>query len=779
MNFGLLKHRCWLIILPLLLLSQWLNASCIKGYITDSQTHQPIPDVNIRINNSKQATATDSTGYFEICDLNTSSVTLTITHTAYETLTIAIQLPSKQLLRFPLLSKENLTQEVLIEGKKTAQRELMPGIQTLNQQDILKMPQFMGETDVLKAVQLMPGIQAANEGNSGLYVRGGGAGHNLFLLDKMELMNPSHLMGIYSVFNPLTTHHVDVYKGNAPSQYEGRLASIIDVASQHPVKENNFVAGNIGNLASNLALSQSSKNGKWGIIAGVRRSYLEALSLMSSAVLKDEDNYFKENSYNFYDFNGKIRYAANENSFFYLTWYIGNDHFGINNPSVGYTAQSQWGNGSIALAWDRTSQKGFRFNHLINYTASNSQFDGNIINNQAYFSSRLKQLSFKNQVSKNYGKHQLHTGFDVYGYQITPFDFNYVYLNDTLSEKETFRNGSLSLYIGDTYKINPRNELYAGIRLTDYLGFGPYTTVGDSTPKHYSSGEVTHQYFRLSPTLSFQHQINESSSFKAAYSLNQQYTHLASIGTIPLPNDFWVPSTPQLKPEYSHQLTLGYYNQWRGIHYTVEIYGKQMNNLLLLNLNTDNTQTRHTEEMFYKGKGIAYGIDMSAEGAWKRLNYAFKYSLGHSQRSFDAISNGDWFNDKYDRIHDLNALLSYRLNQRWDFSALWIYATGNTTTLPAGRWWMMGTVMNDYNGYNNFRMPAYHRLDLSVNYHLKSNIFKESVLNFSLINAYNRMNPYFIFYKVYMDENRYNLQIKVNQVSLFPIMPSFSWRFKF
>jgi len=183
--------------------------------------------------------------------------------------------------------------------------------------------------------------------------------------------------------------------------------------------------------------------------------------------------------------------------------------------------------------------------------------------------------------------------------------------------------------------------------------------------------------------------------------------------------------------------------------------------------------------MLYKGKGIAYGLNLSLNKNTNRFGYSVNYSLGHSQRSYAQIMEGEWFNDKYDRIHDLNALLTWKISQKWDVSALWVFATGNTTTLPAGRWWMMGMVMNDYNGYNNFRLPSYHRLDLSANLKLQSNLFKESVLSFSIINVYNRMNPYFLVYKVFMCESQYNLNIKVNQVSLFPIMPSVSWRFKF
>lgn len=261
--------------------------------------------------------------------------------------------------------------------------------------------------------------------------------------------------------------------------------------------------------------------------------------------------------------------------------------------------------------------------------------------------------------------------------------------------------------------------------------------------------------------------------------MNNQDLHLASLSSIPLPNDLWVSSSPRIKPELSHQLSIGYYRQFNGFDFSVEAYGKYMMNQLIFNVITDNSSSLGFEDQFFKGKGIAYGIDFSLSKKSGPITGTVNYSYSRSKRSFHKIYDGAWFNDKYDRPHDLNFSLFYQRNSKWSFSALWVFASGNNLTLPSGRWWMMGSIMNDYEGYNDFRLPSYHRLDLSANYTLKVKRLKESVLNFSVINVYNRANPYFAFYKVYMKNNQNNIDIKSMQVSLFPMMPSVSWRFKF
>jgi len=272
-----------------------------------------------------------------------------------------------------------------------------------------------------------------------------------------------------------------------------------------------------------------------------------------------------------------------------------------------------------------------------------------------------------------------------------------------------------------------------------------------------------------------------ATSFKGSYAYGTQNMHLASIASIPLPSDIWMPSTRLLPPERGHQITLGYVREYAetGIQYGLEAYGKKMDHQLLLKINVNNEDIPNFEDNFYTGEGLAYGAEFYLKGSRGPVNTTLSYTLGWARQRFPHVNDGKWYDAQYDRRHDLNVLCTYQLNEYLDLGAVFIFATGNKATLPTGRYWLMGDIANDYEGINNFRMPAYHRMDVSLNYHFKSKLFHESILNFSIINIYNRSNPYFIFYSVEEGSKNYELSIKAKQVSLFPILPSISWRFKF
>jgi len=293
-----------------------------------------------------------------------------------------------------------------------------------------------------------------------------------------------------------------------------------------------------------------------------------------------------------------------------------------------------------------------------------------------------------------------------------------------------------------------------------------------------TAGKIAKVWLTASPVFSISHFPRSGISLKASLSLNEQNVHLSSLSSIPLPFDLWVPTTPRLRPETADQLTCGYYSTSDALDWSVEGYVKGMQHQLLFNVVTDNTNSMGFEDQFFSGKGFAYGFDATMKKNWGIYTAKLRYSYARSFRSFDKIMDGDWFRDKYDRPHDFNLQLTCTPNAVWDFSLLWTYASGCNLNLPTGRWWMSGLIMNDYDQFNGFRLPAYHRLDVSANWHLKPRFFKESVLNFSIVNLYNRANPYFAYFRVYMDENRYHLSVKSYQISLFPIMPSVSWRFK-
>ncbi len=753
---------------------------CIKGRVTDSETLKGVALATIRIANTSEGTVTDSLGRFELCGV-TKDVDLEVSHAAYELQIIRVNKQATGKCEVMLTRRVIQTQEVeVVADAKNSLITPFTGKQVLKQKDILSLPTFLGESDVLKAVQLLPGVQSVSEGNSGVFVRGGGAGQNLFILDDMELMNPSHLMGIYSVFNPLVSEQIEIYKGHSPVHLLGRLSSTIAVQSRTPSIKNSGLEAHIGNISSNVVLSHVSSNEKVSFITGFRRSHIEALGWMASAFVPAEKNYFKNNQYAFYDFNGKLTIKISPQSSLTFSWYLGNDHFGINNAKAGYQAGTHWGNQAAALIYKRTNSNGDGWMHSLHYTGAYSGFSGNIMNSQIDFDSRYSQLQQKNQWSHQINNHLIYLGLDAAIIQTVPQDLWYEYINDLVSKFDQFQNVTLSAFLSDRVNLSKKIELYGGIRLTADAALGPYAYNADQTngvlvPKN----QLADIQYTWSPVIALSIFPSPRQSVKLAFSRNAQHVHLASISSIPLPNDLWMTSSPKIKPEISYQLSAGYYRQTKAFDWSAEIYSKVLQNQLIYNVNMSKDANVNFEDDFYHGKGIAYGLDCSISRKKGWLTGSVNYSLAHSQRSFPEIMNGKWFDDKYDRLHDLNIQASHRFNDKWDAGMIWVFATGNTTTLPSGRWWMMGGVMNDYTGYNNFRFPPYHRLDLSVNRTFTSKRFQESVLNISLINIYNRQNPYFLFYKVYMGENQYNIDIRATQISLFPILPSISWRVKF
>lgn len=753
---------------------------CINGVVLNKVSGKGISSAYILISGSERVYKTDTLGRFEICAEHINMVE--VSHTSYIPQKVKLELAGteaqKKYLTIAMEESVHTFSEVEIVSKQGESfHSTFTGNQSIQQKDILKLPTMFGEPDVIKAIQQLSGVQAANEGTGVVFVRGGSAGQNLFVLDDMEILNPSHLMGIYSVFNPLTTAGVELFKGNAPVQWQDHLSSAIIVKSVMPTKKNSGVTVNIGNISSSLALSYISKDERFTFSAGIRRSYLEALGKVASLFLNEKDNYFDQNRYSFYDINGSVRWRISNASSLSLSGYTGKDSYKKSEYNAEYSASTNWGNQALSLVYQYIKSPVSSFKHTLNYTAVNSAFNGNIFESGVSLNSTFYQWQQKNQWRYLNGSHLFFTGAELFYSHTIPQNQTTYSLNDSTVHINKFNNAGLILYLSDSYRIKENAELYMGMRFVTNSVLDPYSYGGDNISTNWQN--IAETYYSLSPVVALSIFPKHNSSIKFAYSRNSQQVHLSSISSIPLPNDIWMASTPKIKPEKSHQLTAGYYQKARVLDYSVEAYFKYLDNQLIFNMNLDETSDVDFEDQFYKGKGMAYGLDFSISKNIGTISGAVNYSLSCSRRSFPEIMNGKWFKDKYDRTHDLKLNLTYQHSPRWDYSLVWVFSSGNMMTLPNGRIWMMGSIIGDYGGYNNFRLPAYHRLDISANCKLKVRKVKESVLSVSIINLYNRANPYYIFYKIKMDETQYHIDVKASQVSLFPIMPSISWRLKF
>ncbi len=748
-----------------------------NGTIVDEESGNTIPFVHILIKKLNTGTITDENGKFSIQLPISDSIEIQFFHTSYETKTLFIKKQNINNIRILLTPKIYETDEIKIQGKEPSViKEMIPGKFILKQKEILVAPALLGEPDIVRSLQLLPGIQSVNEGNSGIYVRGGSTGQNFILFDDIELMNPSHLMGIYSVFNPFLTEKVEFYKGNAPIELSSRLASSIIVKSFNNKQDSNNWNINIGNISTNLCYNGLSKNKKWYTNIGFRRSYLEGIQWVSDQLLEDEYNYFTKNKFNFYDFNGKLHYATRQNNIT-LAWYLGGDHFNYTNRDNAILLKNNWGNKGLSLNWNHIFETGILMKNTLSYSNYFSSLSIDFLTQDLNFDTDYHHLHQKTEITVQQHNQLIKFGLHSKFRDISPQNLD---LNLNTSSQKAYYNYQhfiISLFGSDEFSLTDKLKLYVGGSVQYYQSTNKETSSNNDT----NNMDADNADILKNGVFTFNFKNSVNSAFKGSFSHTEQNIHLASIASIPLPSDIWMPATSHLPAETGNQITLGYFieKSSKNIQYGIEGFYKLVNNELLLNVNYQGKETDSFEDNFYTGKSKSYGAEFFVKKTSENFVANISYTLGWTQQKFNDINNGAWFDAKYDRRHDINILGSYVLNKKFDFGLVFILATGNKTTLPVGRYWMMGNINNVYDGVNNFRMPVYHRLDLSVNYHLESKTFNESVVNFSLINVLNHSNPYFIYLYADSGEENYELSVKAKQVSLFPILPSFSWKFKF
>jgi len=749
------------------------------GQVTDSLHNESIPFVHVLVPSQNTGTITDSLGFFKLELKNEEKYNITFHHTAFNTKTISLSGNHKQFISISLSSKNYQTEEVVIKSNKQSMvDEVVPGKIMVKQKEILLTPNLLGEADLVRTLQLMPGIQSVNEGNSGIYVRGGSPGHNYIVFDDMELLNPSHLMGIYSVFNPLSVDHVAFYKGNAPIHESSRLASSIIVNSKNEKKEDFNIAANIGNISSNINIQGESAKQKWYYNVGFRRSYLELIQEGAKLFLQDADNYFLNNKFGFYDFNGKVVYKYTKGSLA-LAWYKGNDDFNFSQKSKDIKMGNAWGNEAVSLTWKQLLNQNTSLKNSFSYSGYNSTLLIDFLNQGLSFSTSYAHYQHKIETLISKAQHSVRFGANTQYRIIEPnsIDLNLSTNNKASSSK--YKYIISKWFLSDEFKVLNKLNIYVGAGIDYYYqldklneGYTQNTSANSTKDK---------ADFLWNGVFTFGYQLPDDNSVKGSYGITTQNIHLSSIASIPLPSDVWMPATRKVPAEFGQQITLGYFKRVSklNLEYGIEGYAKFLNHQQLLKVNVEGNEINDFEDNFMDGRAKSYGTELSIKMSGKKFTSNISYTLGWVKQKFPEINQGKWHDAKYDRRHDINVLNTFKISNRADIGFVFIFATGNKATLPVGRYWMMGQIANDYEGVNNYRMPVYHRADLSLNYHLKSDVFKESILNFSIINILNRSNPYFVYFDIEEGEKAYELSIAAKQVSLFPIMPSVSWKVKF
>lgn len=743
----------------------------VSGTIRDATTGETL--IGASIKTGANTTVANGYGFFSLT-LNHGEYDLEVSFIGYQSKTQHVVLNKDTTVSIFLESSTTLDAvEVNADSPSKNINSPIMGANNFQIQDILKVPVLFGEKDILKTIQLLPGVISGGEGSSGFFVRGGASDQNLIILDEATVYNASHLFGFFSTFNSDVIKEVTLYKGGMPAQYGGRLASVLDIHMLDGNKKEFSAKGGLGLIASRVALEGPLKKDKGSFIISGRRTYADLFLKFSKDTTINDSKLF------FYDLNLKANYQFNENNTVYLSGYFGKDVLGYAN-----TFGFDWGNATATMRWNHVFNNRLFSNTSLIY----GRFDYNVdvFDEDANFNiaSLVDNFNLK-QDFQYYARHDhsLHFGFNVLNQKVSPADF-VSRDTSTLSSiaSESRRGLELNAYVSHDWKISDRVNALYGLRLSTFMALGPgtfntYDKDGDvASSESYQNASIVKQYYAVEPRLSLNFKLDELSSLKASYNRNSQNLHLLSNSSASLPTDVWVMTSQNIKPQFADQGAVGYFRNFSNNQYefSTEVYYKEMSNQIDFKTNADIQANPNVEADLLYGDGRAYGLELYLRKHTGRLNGWISYTLSKSERSFDGIDGGDWFDARQDRTHDLSLVAMYELNDRWSFSSTFVYSTGNAITFPSGKYLADGKPVWYYTERNGYRMPDYHRLDIGFTYEPRSKGKLKSTWDFGLYNVYNRKNAYIIDFR----ENSAN-QTEAYQIALFGIIPSVTWNFKF
>lgn len=766
----------------------------VSGYVKDSTTGETLIGAAVRIANSNRGAVTNSYGFFSL-NLNENENELHISYLGYDSKTIKFK-PGKEIRLNISLSPVGLKgREVVITGErsdKNIRSTEMSRIE-LSGEKIKQLPVIFGEPDVLKAITLLPGIKSGGEASTGFYVRGGGPDQNLILMDEAVVYNPSHLFGFLSVFNSDAVKNIDIIKGGMPANYGGRLSSILNVNMREGNNQQYKTSGGVGLISSRLTFEGPLQKGKSSFLVSGRRTYIDVLAkpFIPSRL--------SGNSYYFYDMNVKGNVILGEKDRLFISGYFGRDILNFQSPqNKDVFFDFGWGNSTATLRWNHVfSPKLFSNTSLIfnrydlfndftfgtnGFNVRSSVQDWNLKSDFTWFPRENHQVKF----GLNYTYHTFQPG-------ILSGSLGSTSINQAINKQFAHEYAA---YILDEWQVNQRLIINAGLRLVAFQLVGPYTqavfdnetqlATGES--KVYKPGETIAFYPRLEPRLSGTYLLNSESSIKGSFTQTYQFLHLATTSGAQFPLDLWVPSSARVKPQLAYQYALGYFRNFKQDAYesSVEVYYKPMYNQIEFRPGAQLFFNQNLENEMVFGEGLSYGAEFFLRKKAGDLTGWVGYTWSRTTRQFDALNNGQPYFFRYDRTHDISLLLAYQINPKWSANFVFVFGTGNAVTLPVGRYtYRFGVnpqeqrpefaIVDVYGKVNDYRLPAYHRADISFTYLAKKTEKWESSWNFSIYNVYNRANPYFIYF--YPDIEKQ--EVKAFMVYLFPILPSVQWNFKF
>ncbi|MBY5959363.1 TonB-dependent receptor [Membranicola marinus] len=751
----------------------------LTGSVRDSLSNEPMEAVSVYVKETGTGTYTRSNGQFSIDLKKKFPLTLRFSYVGYTNKTITLHHNDSLGTVHVLLSPKNEKLSEIVVRSNSLQEKFnsaYTSTESLEARDAEVLPALFGEIDIIKTLQLKPGISSGTEGSSNLFVRGGSGDQNLVLFDGVNIYNPSHLFGFFSTFNNDALSSVDVFKGGFPAAYGGRLSSVIDVQSKTPDSGKLNGSGGIGLISSRLTLEGPVIKDKVSFLVSGRRTYADLFTEMVNQFRDGKPDITPIPRYRFYDLNAKLSFQISDRDEITLSGYQGADIFGFTNDLFKF--DFEWGNRAVSLQWTH----GFSDRIYMNAALFGTNYKYSILNQAGEFDFNLgSDISDRgirwNLFIDHLAGHYLHAGAQWINHKFNVGRFKAGSTTDNIafSAGSSPKGNEFAAFVSDQFALLDHIKLNLGFRYSGFTGTDNF-------------------YHNLEPRFGINVSLNERINLKSSYARMNQYVHLIANNGISLPTDIWYPTTEQIKPQKSDQFVIGL-NYLLSSSYllTHEYYYKTFQNQIELKNHAQIFANANLEQEFTFGDGYAYGTEVGIEkqvGDWRGW---LGYTLAWVRRgNFADIEGGDYFSPQFDRRHDFSAVSTYKLNNKWTISGTFVYGSGDKAWLPGGRF-----SLQDIDSYNSFPMvplygkrntitiPGYHRLDVSVIRSWESSWGKHN-LNISFYNLYNRRNPYFLYLDSELKSllegtNDLEVPIKVTarQVSLFPLIPSLSWNFKF
>ena len=773
----------------------------------DEANGESLIGATVYVPEAGQGTVTNVYGFYSLT-VPPGEYQITYSYLGYQSVSEKVSLTKDTRLKVELASESQELEEVVVtsEGIDANVRSTEMSVNKLDIKTIQKVPAFLGEVDVLKSIQLLPGVATVGEGASGFNVRGGGVGQNLILLDEAPVYNSSHLFGFFSVFNPDAVQDVKLYKGAIPAQYGGRISSLLDVRMKEGNNKEFEVSGGIGTVFSRLTVEGPIIKDKASFVVAARRSYIDVLI----SPFADQIGIGSDFGLNFYDLSLKTNYQINPNNRVFLSGYLGRDNFKFDERQ-GFN----WGNSTATARWNHL----FNSKLFSNFTFVFSDYDyelqfGEDDLDSFSWNSSVSNFIFKPQFTYFLNsRNELSFGGEAIYYRFEPANAvgiaNGSIIDLSLDEKF---NLETALYVSNQQDIGSVLSLEYGLRYSWFRYFGPGTvyTYGEAAPgvrrpvlseETVDRGEPIATYDNFEPRASFKVQLDEQSSVKGSYTRMAQYLHLVSNTTASNPLDVWVPSSNNIEPQTGDQYALGYFRNFGGstaggaadYEASLEGYYRATQNQIDYIDGADLLINEFVEGDLLVGQGRAYGLELYVKKNTGRLNGWVSYTLGKTELQVDGINRGAWYPTRFDQRHNLKVAAFYDINERWSVSGNFTYLTGTPATFPTSRYVVQGILIpyNADDSRNNTRIPDYHRLDLSVRWEGRRTRRNGKVRKnedywvFSLYNVYARRNPFSIYFS--QDEQPGPVtdtpnvtQSSATQLSIVgSIIPSISYNFKF